>query len=180
MPHSLPHAAPLVDAVWHADVPTARRFLAADPELARLQVYRENTLLFSAARVPSLQGHGDLAPAEEAREPERVELVDLLLAYGADVNARNQRKVTPLHMAARYGLARVAEALIRHGADLNARDTNRETPLYRAANLGHAGVVAVLLRAGADPTLADRRGQTPLDRATGKGFDAIVALLSPD
>jgi ankyrin repeat protein len=140
-------------------------------------VSRRNTLLFSAARVPTCHGHGDAPSPQEAREPERVKIVDILVNAGLDVNARNHRKVTPLHMAARYGLPLVAAALLRHGADPDARDVNRETPLYRAANLGHAEVVRVLLKSGANASLPDRLGQSPLHRAVLKGSLPIVELL---
>jgi hypothetical protein len=169
----------LIDAVWHADLDGARRLLASlGAEVVNAHVYRQNTLLFFAVRVPGYKGHGDAPTPEAADEPSRIQLVDLLVASGADVNARNQRKVTPLHMAARYELARTAAALLRHGADANARDVNQETPLYRAANLGHLDMANVLLEHGADPNLPDRLGQTPLHRASLKGNLAMIEVLA--
>jgi ankyrin repeat protein len=168
----------LIDAVWHADLGEARKLLASvGADVVNAHVYRQNTLLFFAVRVPGYAGHGDTPAPPAADEPSRVELIDLLVAAGADVNARNQRSVTPLHMAARYGLALTAAALLRHGADANARDANKETPLYRAANLGHSDVANLLLEHGADPNLPDRLGQTSLHRAALKGNLAMIEAL---
>jgi ankyrin repeat protein len=174
----------LQHAFWHADVHRVQELSSHDPKgfASALNQYlepldRKNTLLFFAARVPDRDGHGDAPSPQEAQEPERVELVHLLVNAGADVNARNHRKVTPLHMAARYGLPLVAAALLSHGADPNARDVNQETPLYRAVNLGYDEVARILLDHGANPNLPDRLGQCPLHRAAVKGSLPIVELL---
>jgi ankyrin repeat protein len=168
----------LIDAVWHADLGEARKLLASvGAGAVNAPVYRRNTLLFFAARVPGYEGNGDVPTPEAADEPARVELIDLLVAHGADVNARNQRRVTPLHMAARYGLALTAAALLRHGAEVDARDVNNETPLYRAVNLGHLDVARILLEHRADPNLPDRLGQTPLHRAVFKENRAMIEAL---
>lgn len=56
-------------------------------------------------------------------------LAELLLSYGAHVNARNALKRTPFHYVQ---LAEMAAILLRHGADVNARDDKGQTPLGRA------------------------------------------------
>lgn len=66
------------------------------------------------------------------------EIIEALLANGANVMARNNNGETPLHLAATYkyrAFARI-EPLIRHGADLSARDNSRRTPLERARAAG--------------------------------------------
>jgi len=49
------------------------------------------------------------------------EIVELLIAEGADVNAKRNTGVTPLHHAAWNGHKEVAELLIANGADVNAK-----------------------------------------------------------
>lgn len=47
--------------------------------------------------------------------------VELLIAKGADVNAKNKIDRTPLHNAASQGNKDVAELLIAKGVDVNAK-----------------------------------------------------------
>ena len=49
------------------------------------------------------------------------EIVELVIAEGADVNAKRNTGVTPLHHAAWNGHKEVAELLIANGADVNAK-----------------------------------------------------------
>ena len=49
------------------------------------------------------------------------EIVELVIAEGADVNAKRNTGVTPLHHAAWNGHKEVAELLIDKGADVNAK-----------------------------------------------------------
>ena len=56
-------------------------------------------------------------------------MIGLLLAAGADVNARGEYGRTPLHSAARFNEnPAMIEALLEAGADVNARDKNGGTP----------------------------------------------------
>ena len=58
------------------------------------------------------------------------EIAELLIAEGADVNAKNVDGWTPLHSAA-AGRKEIAELLIANGADVNAKDDKGRTPLDR-------------------------------------------------
>lgn len=70
-----------------------------------------------------LQDEIDLAPelAEMGVEPDEG-LISLLLAVGADVNARNPYGQAPLHVAARYGYEAIVSLLLTAGADARRRD----------------------------------------------------------
>ena len=69
----------------------------------------------------------------------RADIAEILLAFGAKINARdNLHGKTPLHYAITFclraasGPQEVVEVLIAHGADVNARDAEGFTPLQYA------------------------------------------------
>ena len=58
-----------------------------------------------------------------------IDAVKQHLAAGADVNAKADGRMSPLHKAAWGGHKEIAELLIAKGADVNAKDEDGETPL---------------------------------------------------
>lgn len=162
----------LVDAVRRGNPELVARHLCENAEWASA-----DHLLLLACRVPGYEGHGgQIAPADK-REAERAAIVALFVRAGASPTLRNNRKVTPLHMACRFDLPVVAKRLLELGAEANAYDEARETPLFRAVNLGYPNCVEALLAAGADADFANRRGETPLHRAARRGKRHLVPLL---
>ena len=57
------------------------------------------------------------------------EIVELLIAEGAGVNAKKKGESTPLHNAAWGGNKEIIELLIAEGADVNAQTISGVTPL---------------------------------------------------
>ena len=81
------------------------------------------------------------------------EIADLLIANGANVNAKNESSFTPLHGAAMLGYMEITELLITNGADVNAKlesgEGKGDTPLDMATisdNPNDTGETADLLR----------------------------------
>ncbi|MDE0528569.1 MAG: ankyrin repeat domain-containing protein [Truepera sp.] len=92
------------------------------------------------------------------------------LAAGAEVNARNWRGRTPLHLAAvSNDNPAVTTALLAAGAEVNARDGEGWTPLHLATwgawGVDNPAVVVALLEAGADANARNNEGRTPWDYA---------------
>lgn len=68
--------------------------------------------------------------------------LERLLAEGVALDAADQRGLTPLHLAAMHGLARVVQRLLREGADRQARDALGRTPHDLAVLRGFVDVAA--------------------------------------
>lgn len=66
----------------------------------------------------------------------------------AEVNARSNKGVTPLLLAAAKGQKDVVELLLANEAATNTKDDNGETPLHKAAAEGHEDVVELLRQHG--------------------------------
>ena len=111
------------------------------------------------------------------------EVVELLLAHKADVNARighglgfsGNEDLTPLHLAAGEGYKDVVKILLAKGANVNAYAIG--TPLHSATAEGHMDVVKILLAKGADVNAKGDGGMTPLHIAANKRHYEIAKLL---
>ena len=117
-----------------------------------------------------------------AAERGRLAMVQVLLAAGADVNAKNHEGKTALHYAGKGGHVDVTKALLARGgwlhADVHARDEDGHTALWFATRCcdgaGHVAVIKALLAAGADPHVQYEWGRTLLHEASD--HDRIVAI----
>lgn len=67
-------------------------------------------------------------------------MVEHLLQTGANVHARDDGGLIPLHNACSFGHAEVVSLLLCQGADPNARDNWNYTPLHEAAIKGKIDV----------------------------------------
>ena len=134
------------------------------------------TLRYDQLHHPGPQPIGGITPLHQAAFVGDANVADLLITHGAEVDARTELGVTPLHCAAGYRRVHemvlsepcrhyachndnVAELLIRKGCDVNARDNDGATALYYALQAGYeevakslsaAGAQSVTVRVGAD------------------------------
>lgn len=110
-----------------------------------------------------------------------VEVADLLINHGADVNkpTSNSRR-RPIHQAAQNGHLKVIELLRDRGADLDAGESDGATPLWIASQQGFIDIVNILLAQQANPnTRVIRSSRSPLHQAAQNGHvDVAAALLA--
>ena len=91
-----------------------------------------------------------------------LEMVNVLLARGADVNAKSESGLTPLHLCASRNQLDIARATLLKGARVNDTNCTGETPLHLAATQGHTEMAALLLGHGAFIDPADKYGLSPV------------------
>ena len=110
----------------------------------------------------------------------RSEAVRLLLARGADPNARGTGWMTgtPLHAGASRRHVDVVQLLLEAGADPDARQLGGWTPLHSAAHNGDARLVELLLAAGADAAATSDDGTSVRDLAVESGDAATIAAIA--
>jgi ankyrin repeat protein len=153
-----PKLAALISAVRSGDTKAAQKLIAASPELVNAHDRAGNTPLQHAA------GFGNLATMK------------LLLEDGADPNAGNQRKSTPLFWSL-HDEAKV-RLLLDHGANVNARTIDGRTLVYQAASMANAvPVLRLLLDQRADPNSKTLVGMTPLMAASRGNIEAMRLLI---
>ncbi len=134
--------------------------------------------------------------SEEAYAVLVTQMLRVLIAHGAEANAKDKEGITPLHCAAYHGLRDAADLLIAQGADVNAktvpdpkpdhimweRDLGYRlrpgaTPLHEAAFAGDPCTVEILVSHGAKVQIADESGTTALHYAAAMGSVEVVKLL---
>ena len=105
--------------------------------------------------------------------------VNMLISYGADVNAVSVPG-SPLQIAARRGHVEVVEFLLAKGADPNLPGGDQfKQPLHEAAHNGSIAIVTLLLDHGADVNArAIYRGELPaIHYAALRGNVEVMKLL---
>ena len=117
--------------------------------------------------------------AARLAEKRQYEMMQKLLAAGADVNARSDGNVTPLHiMVWRNGdiaLDRL-QLLAQYKVHLNAQEDDGSTALHIAAAQHTPALLRLLLKLRANPNLKDNAGRTPLMRVDW-GYESYQALV---
>ncbi len=169
------------------DLPRLHALLDEDPQRVNARDEQGRTPLYEAARNLHLAA------------------VDLLLARGADVEARTGWGETPLSAAVAHswdkGGPEVVERLRAAGASLSLRDALclgelprvkellaeaperlherwwDETPLHLAARWGHRELAAYLLELGHEPNPLDGQGNTPAALAARWGHAELARWL---
>ncbi len=100
----------------------------------------------------------------------------LLLAHGANVNAPDAKRRTPLHVAIVNQQAAATDLLLQHGADVSAEDKYGNPPLNTCLFAGKIDLAILhnLLAHGASPT---QRGA--YEEAQRSGYIEACKIMQP-
>ncbi|ELU16928.1 hypothetical protein CAPTEDRAFT_26081, partial [Capitella teleta] len=83
------------------------------------------------------------------RDEEAMERIAVMfIEKGADVNAENNERITPLMIASIWGLSGTANVLLSHQADPNAVDDKGNAPLHYVIQNRHIDIVDLLIGFG--------------------------------
>lgn len=116
----------------------------------------------------------------------RVDVADLLIASGADINAPSIEGETPLHCSIRKAVSNRADIvafemvglLLEKGANVNAATKEGVTPLHTAVfSRSYTALVDLLLKKGADVNARTESGDSPLHFAARKDTIETVRIL---
>ncbi len=88
------------------------------------------------------------------------------IAYGSDLNVKDDYGSTPLSIAITFNKKDVATELIKGGADLEMPSSDGSTPLISAAFFGRTSIIESLIEAGANIEARNSYGATALDNVT--------------
>lgn len=117
------------------------------------------------------------SPLSRALALVRKSLVPLLIAGGADVNARNGQDLTLLHQAILKEDSETAVFLLDQGADMNALTGEQESPLQLTIHCRLPTVVDKLCSLGVSFSSPDSKGDAPLWTALESEQDAVASVL---
>ena len=135
-----------------------------------------------------------------------IDVAQVLIESGADVNSIDRGGLIPLHNAASYGHIEIAQLLLDAGSQVNANDRWQFTPLHEgkgrdpssenletikyfikflAAQKGRTQLCALLLSHGSNPFVKNQDGQTPFEVASQEDIrcllrDAMIAESSDE
>ena len=92
-----------------------------------------------------------------------INIVDLLLDKGAEINDTDSDGNSALHHAIKSKKLDIVKRLIRKGANINSQNMNGKTPLILAYHYINYEAIVELLNAGADTNISDTSGRSFVD-----------------
>ncbi|AXB56577.1 ankyrin repeat domain-containing protein [Flavobacterium fluviale] len=150
---------PIFTALTQSGIPVLKTFLerGANPDIQ--DKYKMTTLHWAVTR----EG--------------QIEAIKTLLKFGANVNTKNHKGITPLISAVITGIMEYIQILVLAGAEMNTAAKDGFTELMYASYYGHEEIVKYLLANDADKNAIAKKGETALSIAKKKNFDSIVVIL---
>lgn len=156
-------ATPLHLAAQLGDVRTAKLLLRRGADATARTTHDMTTVHFALSYLVACER--DKRSPQPPAHP--TELMQLLVAKGAEISRANYQGYTPLHTAVYLSNPEPAEFLVSHGADPDAPSSEGHTPLHLASMYDNKELVRLLVAHGANLDARDHDGATPLHLARG-------------
>ncbi|XP_038445244.1 ankyrin repeat domain-containing protein 26-like isoform X3 [Canis lupus familiaris] len=111
-------------------------------------------------------------------DTEKMQEIQQLLVFGLhDLNKRDRKNRTALHLACAIGSVDMVKILVLSQCQLNLRDGENRTALVKAVQCQEEACVDILLRKGADVNTKDFKDNTALHYAAYEGNISIARKL---
>jgi len=108
---------------------------------------------------------------------DREDILDLLIAHGADINHGFEHARPVLNELVRWGQFTQARLCLKKGASPNLPDDRGWTAVHQVVSRGNLKMLQELLAAGGDPDAVDHDGRTPRGLAKRAGrADLLTAI----
>jgi ankyrin repeat protein len=157
--------------------------MASSGNSSGLQMMLKQAGSTNTAPILNAGDHRGFSVLHKAMESGITELVQMLIDFGADINAEvtgsDPEGWTALHLAAFDNHPDVIELLVKQGANFNHRGKGptKMTPLRVAVTKNQSECVTKLLALGADPLEKDPKGFTLLHEAMNIGNQDVIQQL---
>ncbi len=99
------------------------------------------------------------------------------LVLGADINLKDEKGNTALHLTVKKGNGQIVRFLLANGARVNLKDKEGHTPLHLAVKYKMMSVARILLSNGADSNALNSHKQSPLHVVCTMQLPKITKLL---
>lgn len=161
----------LLEAYHSTDTP------ATNPKPWRLSRSPSSLSLRSSKILRETSDKEGFRPMHVAASQNLTELLEVLIADGAVIEARNNWGGTPLHAAIFTDSLDTARVLISRSAEVDVVDVNGMSPLHWAAKLGHTEALHLLIKAGSKSSYSGN-GDLPIHVAIQQGqLSAVQDLM---
>ena len=131
-------------------------------------------MILYGARIDYVQTNGETL-LHLAVSNLNIDIMRKLLENGAEPNALDNEKCSPLHSVFQMeskdekSTVEAIEELVKYGASINVQNENGKTPLHCAIELDNYTVTKALLKLGSDPKVRDETSKTALEMALVNG-----------
>lgn len=173
---------PLLIAVWLNHIPQRSRSIMQIATSIKVTDTKDGTAVLEATDkidnhwIETTDTLASVRPQHTSTDPCSM-TATILLANGANIEAKDSDGRTPLLVAAREGCCQMMLLLLENGANIEATGPFNRTSIFVASATGNQVLVELLADRGARLDVVDDFGNTPLTIALANSHDQVVAVL---
>ncbi|SOV22829.1 ankyrin-repeat protein, putative [Plasmodium sp. DRC-Itaito] len=106
-----------------------------------------------------------------------LKMARLILKKGSNINHKDSKGMSPLHICVKYGHINIAKFLIENKADIDIKDNEGQTPIFYAIIYKHYDIVKLLIENGADVQIKDNNKASVYDYADFNGKTQLSTYI---